>query len=70
MLAKKIIEDNLLPFMAQEAPDVENDGEQISQKVITKSSLSYKLPMHMFVFMCKYFLFLKLLEMLHRVSQR
>lgn len=70
MLAKKIIEDNLLPFMAQEAPDVENDGERISQKVITKSSLSYKLSMHMFVFLCKYFLFLKLLEMLHRVSQR
>ncbi|XP_065044350.1 protein translocase subunit SECA2, chloroplastic-like [Musa acuminata AAA Group] len=36
MLAKKLIEDNLLPFMAQEAPDVENDGEQISQKGFSK----------------------------------
>ncbi|KAH7680776.1 Protein translocase subunit SecA protein [Dioscorea alata] len=36
MLAKKILEDRLLPFMTEEAPNVEIDGEQISQKGLSK----------------------------------
>ncbi|XP_077231655.1 preprotein translocase SecA family protein isoform X2 [Tasmannia lanceolata] len=36
MLAKEIMEDSLLPFLTQEAPNVETDGEPISQKVLSK----------------------------------
>ncbi|KAL5993120.1 Protein translocase subunit SA2, chloroplastic [Asimina triloba] len=36
MLAKEIIEDSLLPFLTQEAPTVETDGELISQKGFSK----------------------------------
>lgn len=35
MLAKEVIEDSLLSFLTQEAPNVEVDGEPTSQKVIT-----------------------------------
>ena len=35
MLAKEIIEDSLLSFLTQEAPDFEVDGEPISQQVIS-----------------------------------
>ena len=34
MLAKEILEDRLLPFMTEGAPNVEVDGEQISRKVM------------------------------------
>ncbi|KAH7680774.1 P-loop containing nucleoside triphosphate hydrolase protein [Dioscorea alata] len=36
MLAKKILEDRFLPFMTEEAPNFEIDGEQISQKGLSK----------------------------------
>ncbi|GFZ09819.1 preprotein translocase SecA family protein [Actinidia rufa] len=36
MLAKEIIEDSLLSFLTQEAPDFEVDGEPISQQVLSK----------------------------------
>ncbi|WOL11921.1 protein translocase subunit SECA2, chloroplastic [Canna indica] len=36
MLAKEIIEDNLLPFMAQETPGVKTEAVQISQKGFSK----------------------------------
>ncbi|XP_008781674.2 protein translocase subunit SECA2, chloroplastic isoform X2 [Phoenix dactylifera] len=36
MLAKEVIEDSLLPFMTHEAPNVETDGEPISQKGLSK----------------------------------
>ncbi|XP_058089861.1 protein translocase subunit SECA2, chloroplastic isoform X1 [Magnolia sinica] len=36
MLAKEIIEDSLLPFLTQEAPNVETDGEAVSQKGLSK----------------------------------
>lgn len=35
MLAKEVIEDSLLSFLTQEAPDVEVEGDPTSQKVIT-----------------------------------
>jgi preprotein translocase subunit SecA len=34
MLAKEIIEDRLLSSLTREAPNIEVDGETISQKVI------------------------------------
>lgn len=34
MLAKEVIEDNLLSFMTQEVPNIETYGEPISQKVL------------------------------------
>lgn len=34
MLAKEIVEDNILPFMSQEPPNVVAAGESISQMVI------------------------------------
>lgn len=34
MLAKEIVDDSLLSFLTREAPDVDIDGEKISQKVI------------------------------------
>ncbi|KAG0452021.1 hypothetical protein HPP92_025904 [Vanilla planifolia] len=36
MLAKEILMDSLLPFMTQEAPNVETHGEPISQKGLSK----------------------------------
>ncbi|KAG7943218.1 hypothetical protein I3843_15G027500 [Carya illinoinensis] len=36
MLAKEILEDHLLSSLTQEAPNVEVDGEAISQKVLSK----------------------------------
>ncbi|KAM7511113.1 hypothetical protein LguiB_009988 [Lonicera macranthoides] len=36
MLAKEVIEDSLLSFMTQDAPDIEVDGEPMSQKVMSK----------------------------------
>ncbi|KAM0939799.1 putative protein translocase subunit SecA, SecA motor DEAD [Dioscorea sansibarensis] len=36
MLAKEILQDRLLPFMTEEAPNVEVDGEQVSQKGLSK----------------------------------
>ncbi|KAF8404056.1 hypothetical protein HHK36_008933 [Tetracentron sinense] len=36
MLAKEVIEDSLLSFLTREAPNVEVDGEPISQKVLSK----------------------------------
>lgn len=36
MLAKEIIEDSLLSSLTQEAPNIEVDGETISQKVLSK----------------------------------
>lgn len=36
MLAKEVIEDSLLSFLTQEAPNVEVDGEPTSQKVLSK----------------------------------
>ncbi|KAK9270302.1 hypothetical protein L1049_025880 [Liquidambar formosana] len=36
MLAKEVIEDSLLSFLTQEAPNVEVHGEPISQKVLSK----------------------------------
>ena len=35
MLAKEVIEDSLLSFVTQDAPDIEVDGEPMSQKVPT-----------------------------------
>lgn len=40
MLAKEIIEDSLLSSLTQEVPNIEVDGETISQKVISLWSLS------------------------------
>ena len=34
MLAKEIVEDSLLSFLTHEAPDVEVNGEIISEKVL------------------------------------
>lgn len=34
MLAKGVIEDRLLSFVTQDAPDAEDNGEPMSQKVI------------------------------------
>jgi preprotein translocase subunit SecA len=34
MLAKEIIEDNVLPFLTHEPPDVETVGESTSHKVV------------------------------------
>ncbi|MQL82076.1 hypothetical protein Taro_014519 [Colocasia esculenta] len=39
MLAKEIIEERLLPFLTKEAPNVETDGEQISQKALSKITI-------------------------------
>ncbi|CAL2235054.1 unnamed protein product [Prunus armeniaca] len=36
MLAKEIIEDSLISFLTREAPNVDVDGEAISQKVLSK----------------------------------
>ncbi|OAY58360.2 hypothetical protein MANES_02G167701v8 [Manihot esculenta] len=36
MLAKEIVDDSLLSFLTREAPDVDIDGEKISQKVMAK----------------------------------
>nr|DAD24747.1 TPA_asm: hypothetical protein HUJ06_026211 [Nelumbo nucifera] len=36
MLAKEVIEDSLLSFLTQEAPNVEIDGDPISQKSLSK----------------------------------
>ncbi|KAI3905768.1 hypothetical protein MKW92_000327, partial [Papaver armeniacum] len=36
MLAREVIEDSLLSFLTQEAPDVDIDGEPISQKGLSK----------------------------------
>lgn len=33
MLAREIIEDSLLSFLTQELPDLEADGQRISEKV-------------------------------------
>lgn len=34
MLAKEVIEDSLISFLTQEAPNADTDGEPISQKVL------------------------------------
>lgn len=34
MLAKEILEESILPFLTQDAPDVDVDGESNSQKVL------------------------------------
>lgn len=34
MLAKEVIEDSLISFLTQEAPNIDTDGEPISQKVL------------------------------------
>ncbi|XP_020274388.1 protein translocase subunit SECA2, chloroplastic [Asparagus officinalis] len=39
MLAKEVIEDNLLSFMSQEVPNIETYGEPISQKGFSKIKL-------------------------------
>ncbi|KAF3661592.1 Protein translocase subunit SECA2, chloroplastic [Capsicum annuum] len=36
MLAKEILEESILPFLTQDAPDVDVDGESNSQKVMSK----------------------------------
>ncbi|KAM5564334.1 protein translocase subunit SECA2, chloroplastic [Rosa sericea] len=36
MLAKEIIEDSLISFLTREAPNIDIDGEAISQKVLSK----------------------------------
>lgn len=35
MLAKEIMEDNLLPFMSQEIPSGKTDREQLSKQVLS-----------------------------------
>jgi preprotein translocase subunit SecA len=34
MLAKEIVEDNILPFLSHDTPDVETEGESTSHKVV------------------------------------
>ncbi|GMH31238.1 hypothetical protein Nepgr_033081 [Nepenthes gracilis] len=39
MLARKIVEDNMFPFLTREIPDIEADDEPTAQKVLSKVKL-------------------------------
>ncbi|KAM3293670.1 hypothetical protein ACQJBY_036922 [Aegilops geniculata] len=39
MLAKEIVEDNVLPFLSHDTPDVETEGESTSHKGLSKIKL-------------------------------
>jgi hypothetical protein len=46
MLAKEIVEDNILPFLSLDTPDAETEGESTSHKVVTFCDFSAFRKLH------------------------